>query len=45
MLDSFKTDKYISEAKVAQINMVFNTLTLTNSQTCVYINPNQFIIY
>lgn len=45
MLESFKTKlgEHISEAKEAKINMVFITITLTNNQKLVYINPNQFM--
>lgn len=45
VVESFKSKdgEHISEAKVAQINMVFKTITLTNNQKLICINPNQFI--
>lgn len=44
-LESFKTrdGEHISEAKIAQINMVFKTVTLTKNQKLICINPNQLI--
>lgn len=44
-MESFKTKdgEHISEAKVAHLNMVFKTITLTNNLKLVCINSNQFI--
>ena len=44
MLESFKTKdgEHISEAKIAQRNMVFKTITLNNNRKLSSINTNKF---
>jgi hypothetical protein len=45
VLESFKTKdgEHVSVAKEAQIIMLFKTISLTNNQKLICINPSQFI--